>query len=279
MATLEEVKKLIAQRDIIDKQIAEQEQILKERKRVPYVRKMATLEEVKKLIAQRDIIDKQIAEQEQILKENGVDMRSSLIDSEGFPLANVDVYSVRHARQAVICARNDRQKLNDRIEALMHELHAIAKQERPSSKSDSEGDESEQPVHRTSNHPFARVDKVSSMSPAQQAGLKDGDQILQFGSLHAATFNDMSQFTRIVQNSIGGLKDGDQILQFGSLHAATFNDMSQFTRIVQNSIGKKIRVTVLREGRAERLELIPQQWSGRGVLGCSVLPVTSAQVI
>ncbi|VDM40067.1 unnamed protein product [Toxocara canis] len=214
---------------------------------------MATLEEVKKLIAQRDIIDKQIAEQEQILKENGVDMRSSLIDSEGFPLANVDVYSVRHARQAVICARNDRQKLNDRIEALMHELHAIAKQERPSSKSDSKGDESEQPVHRTNNHPFARVDKVSSMSPAQQAGLKDGDQILQFGSLHAATFNDMSQFTRIVQNSIGSFKNSD--------------------------LFKKIRVTVLREGRAERLELIPQQWSGRGVLDCSVLPVTSAQVI
>lgn len=59
-------------------------------------------------------------------------MHSSLIDSEGFPLANVDVYSVRHARQAVICALDDRQKLTDRIEALMHELHAITKQERPS---------------------------------------------------------------------------------------------------------------------------------------------------
>ncbi|KHN84045.1 putative 26S proteasome non-ATPase regulatory subunit 9 [Toxocara canis] len=143
-----------------------------ERTRVPYVRKMATLEELKKLIAQRDIIDKQIAEQEQILKENGVDMHSSLIDSEGFPLANVDVYSVRHARQAVICARDDRQKLTDRIEALMHELHAITKQERPSPKSDSKGDESEQPVHRRNNHPFARVDKVSSLSPAQQAKIR-----------------------------------------------------------------------------------------------------------
>ncbi|VDM51552.1 unnamed protein product [Toxocara canis] len=65
---------------------------------------------------------------------NGVDMHSSLIDSEGFPLANVDVYSVPHARQAVIGARDDRQKLTDRIEALMHELHAITKQERPSPK-------------------------------------------------------------------------------------------------------------------------------------------------
>lgn len=34
-----------------------------------------------------------------------------------------------------------------------------------------------------------------------------------------------------------GLKDGDHIVQFGSLHAANFADMAQFTNVVQNSIG------------------------------------------
>uniref|UniRef100_F1L3L6 26S proteasome non-ATPase regulatory subunit 9 n=1 Tax=Ascaris suum TaxID=6253 RepID=F1L3L6_ASCSU len=161
---------------------------------------MATLEEVKKLIAQRDDVDKQIAEQEQVLKDNGVDMKTPLVDGEGFPLANVDVYSIRHARQTLICARNDRQKLTDQIEAMMLELHANARQNAPLTRP---SDEEEQPVHRTSNRPFARVDKVLPLSPAQHSGLKDGDHIVQFGSLHAANFADMAQFTNVVQNSIG----------------------------------------------------------------------------
>uniref|UniRef100_A0A915AT40 26S proteasome non-ATPase regulatory subunit 9 n=1 Tax=Parascaris univalens TaxID=6257 RepID=A0A915AT40_PARUN len=204
---------------------------------------MATLEEAKRLIAQRDDVDKQIAEQEQILKDNGVDMKTPLVDGEGFPLTNVDIYSVRHARQTLICARNDRQKLTDQIEAMMLELHANARQNVPLARPLAE----EEPcaVHRTSNRPFARVDNVLPLSPAEHSGLQDGDHIVQFGSLHAANFA----------------------------------NMAQFTNVVQNSIGKKIRVTVLRDGRAQRMELTPQQWSGRGVLGCSVLPLTSSQIV
>lgn len=58
-------------------------------------------------------------------------MKTPLVDGEGFPLANVDVYSIRHARQTLICARNDRQKLTDQIEAMMLELHANARQNAP----------------------------------------------------------------------------------------------------------------------------------------------------
>ncbi|VDM49036.1 unnamed protein product [Toxocara canis] len=167
---------------------------------------MATLEELKKLIAQRDIIDKQIAKQEQILKEsfkNGVDMHSSLIDSEGFPLANVDVYSVRHARQAVICARDDRQKLTDRIEALMHELHAITKQERPSPKRECGSKRKEEGNGNDRAGSEWNFERVQAVMLDTETGLKDGDQILQFRSLHAATFNDTSRFRRVLQNSIG----------------------------------------------------------------------------
>lgn len=51
------------------------------------------------------------------------------------------------------------------------------------------------------------------------------------------------------------------------------------TAVRNDHFQKKIRVTVLRDGRAQRVELTPQQWSGRGVLGCSVLPLTSSQVV
>ncbi|OZC06510.1 hypothetical protein X798_06497 [Onchocerca flexuosa] len=41
---------------------------------------------------------------------------------------------------------------------------------------------------------------------------------------------------------------------------------------------KPIRVTLLRNDRPIRLELVPSIWSGKGTLGCSVLPVTPAHI-
>lgn len=201
------------------------------------------MESVKKLIAERDEIDQRIAAEEQVLKNNNIDMRTSLVDTEGFPLSNVDIYSVRRARNAIICAQNDHKKLTTEIEKAMLALH---EQMRQSGQTFSDNTEvGEEPVHRTSNNPFARIGKVMDSSPASEAGLKDDDQIIQFGSLHAGNFK----------------------------------DIKQFTAVVQNSVNKKIRVTIIRSGRAKRLELVPRVWSGKGVLGCSVLPVTSAHLI
>lgn len=38
-----------------------------------------------------------------ILKQKGIGMNEPLIDSEGYPRADIDVYTVRHARHKVIC--------------------------------------------------------------------------------------------------------------------------------------------------------------------------------
>ncbi|KAK6114285.1 hypothetical protein QQG55_55385 [Brugia pahangi] len=78
---------------------------------------------VKKLIAARDEIDQRIAKEEEILKINNIDMKQSLVDKEGFPITSVDVYAVRQARCAIICAQNDRQKLTAEIEKAMLILH------------------------------------------------------------------------------------------------------------------------------------------------------------
>ncbi|VDN27439.1 unnamed protein product [Gongylonema pulchrum] len=207
-----------------------------------------TIDAVKKLIAQRDELDRRIAAEEMVLKNNNIDMTTSLVDAEGFPISSVDVCSVRRARNAIICAQNDRKKLTDEIEKAMLRLHEQKRQGNHQSPSNDEGRD-EKPVHRTSNNPFARVGQVMAGSPASDALLCQG------------------------------LKDGDHIIQFGPLHAGNFNEMQQFTTIVQNSINRMIKVTIMRDGRAKRLELVPRTWSGRGVLGCSVLPVTSAHLI
>ncbi|VIO89993.1 Probable 26S proteasome non-ATPase regulatory subunit 9, putative [Brugia malayi] len=201
-----------------------------------------TMDLVKKLIAARDEIDQRIAKEEEILKINNIDMKQSLVDKEGFPITSVDVYAVRQARCAIICAQNDRQKLTAEIEKAMLILH---QQKRDCTTTCSEHATDDIPiVHRTSNAPFAKVAKVMNASPAFRAGLKDGDQLIQFGSLHAGNFT----------------------------------DIKELSIVVQNSMNKPIRVTVLRDNRPIRLELIPQMWSGKGTLGCSVLPVTPAHI-
>ncbi|VDK73478.1 unnamed protein product [Litomosoides sigmodontis] len=217
-----------------------------------------TLDSVKKLIAERDEIDRRIAKEEEILKMisffplscpssqrfNNIDMQSSLVDAEGFPITSVDIYSVRRARCAIICAQNDRQKLTSEIEKAMLTLHqqkrdCVTMCSEPATASD------DIPlVHRTSNAPFAKIAKVMDASPAFQAGLKDGDQLIQFGSLHAGSFT----------------------------------DIKELSAVVQNSMNRPIRVTVLRNDKPIRLQLIPRTWSGKGTLGCSVLPITPAHI-
>uniref|UniRef100_A0A915PSG5 26S proteasome non-ATPase regulatory subunit 9 n=1 Tax=Setaria digitata TaxID=48799 RepID=A0A915PSG5_9BILA len=206
-------------------------------------KKVTTIEEVKKLIAERDEIDRRIAKEEEVLRINNIDMKKSLVDEEGYPITSVDVYSVRQARSAIICAHNDRQKLTSRIEEAMLALH---QQKRNCAASCSEHalTEATPVVHRTSNAPFARIAKVMPSSPAFRAGLKDGDQLIQFGSLHAGNFS----------------------------------DMKDLCVVVQNSVDRPIKVTVLRDDRPIRLELVPQAWSGKGTLGCSVLPVTPSHI-
>uniref|UniRef100_A0A914VB28 26S proteasome non-ATPase regulatory subunit 9 n=1 Tax=Plectus sambesii TaxID=2011161 RepID=A0A914VB28_9BILA len=95
--------------------------------------------------------------------------------------------------------------------------------------------------HRTSNDPIANVRSVVAGSPSADAGLKNDDVIIQFGSLHAGNFKKLDQ--------IG--------------------------EIVRNSVEKRVRVTVLRDGHVIRMALSPRQWTGQGLLGCTIVPVNS----
>lgn len=72
-----------------------------------------------------------------------------------------------------------------------------------------------------------------------------------------------------------GLLINDEIVEFGTLNASNFNGVAQIADIVQHSVGKAIRLCVQRtdgRGRLDELSLVPGQWSGRGLLGCVIVP-------
>ena len=88
---------------------------------------------------------------------------------------------------------------------------------------------------------FAKIVSVESGSPAEEAGLKPEDHIVNFNG----------------------------ILYKGVSH----NPLITLSEIVKNKIGEKIPVTIVRKNKDNILELanldiIPHTWNGRGVLGC-----------
>ena len=87
--------------------------------------------------------------------------------------------------------------------------------------------------------PFARVDFINLGSPSQDAGLQSGDLIVEFGT----------------QNN-SNLKN---LMDIGNL--------------VMNSENRPIRIKLMRNGIPMTLNLVPKKWSGKGLLGCKMVPL------
>ncbi|KPJ00727.1 26S proteasome non-ATPase regulatory subunit 9 [Papilio xuthus] len=81
-------------------------------------------ERVMKLIEEKDRIEREIQEQSDILATNNVGMHDSLVDSDGYPRNDIDVYKVRHTRHQIICLQNDHKAIMKRIEEGLYEVHS-----------------------------------------------------------------------------------------------------------------------------------------------------------
>ncbi|XP_057202896.1 26S proteasome non-ATPase regulatory subunit 9-like, partial [Triplophysa rosa] len=170
-----------------------------------------------------------------ITQQGDVGLHAPLVDVEGFPRADVDLYAVRTARQSICCLQNDHKALMMEIEKALHTLHANAKlgHERDDAKTKA----TKQVASMSS--PFATVNTVTQGSPAFQAGLRVGDEVIEFGSVNT-------------QN---------------------FSNLHDIASVVQHSEGKILRVGVIRNGQETHLLVTPQKWTGRGLLGCNFVPV------
>ena len=89
------------------------------------------------------------------------------------------------------------------------------------------------------NMPFARVDFINIGSPAQDAGLQRGDLIVEFGT----------------QNN------------------SNFKNLMDIGNMVINSENRPIRIKLMRNGTPMTINLVPKKWSGKGLLGCKMIPL------
>jgi 26S proteasome non-ATPase regulatory subunit 9 len=168
----------------------------------------------------------------------------SLVDHDGYPRRDVDVHDTLIERNKLNCMRTDYKDLLKRIEDTMYHMHAQARDEglvEEEKKTLKTPKVEEKPKIMENLNPFLIVNSVASRSPAETAGLKPSDEIIRFADI-----------TEVEMRSFGLKIVGD------------------FTANHQN---KKITVVVQRIREQVALELTPQVWEGKGLLGCHLLPI------
>jgi 26S proteasome regulatory subunit N4 len=114
-------------------------------------------EQTRTLMAQKSNIETELESHISILKANNVTMQTPLVDVDGFPRADIDIYAVRGARVRIIELRNDLKAVVDAIGKALEGIFDPAIQRQIDSSS-------ERPLK-----PFAKVDGVAPGSPAAEA--------------------------------------------------------------------------------------------------------------
>ncbi|RNJ54841.1 putative 26S proteasome regulatory subunit [Verticillium nonalfalfae] len=178
-----------------------------------------------------------------ILDSHGSNMTTPLTTRDGFPRADIDVAQVRTTRARIIHLRNDYKDLMAVVTRHLDEYFA-----RPGSEDDAAQDvptTAPRATAHTTDRPFARVNSVTGGSPAEQAGLKIGDEIVNFGHVNRSNHDSLKKVGECVQAN---------------------EQRNVAVQIIRSRQGDMQEVRTL--------NLVPNRdWGGRGLLGCHILPL------
>ncbi|XP_030873175.1 26S proteasome non-ATPase regulatory subunit 9 isoform X2 [Leptonychotes weddellii] len=133
-----------------------------------------TVSDVQELIRRKEEIEAQIKANYDVLEsQKGVGMNEPLVDCEGYPRSDVDLYQVRTARHNIVCLQNDHQAIMKQVETALHQLHARdkEKQARDMAEAHREAMSHNQGQREGLSPPqaFAKVNSISPGSPASIA--------------------------------------------------------------------------------------------------------------
>nr|XP_044989036.1 26S proteasome non-ATPase regulatory subunit 9 isoform X2 [Jaculus jaculus] len=129
---------------------------------------------IEALMRRKEEIEAQIKAYYDVLEsQKGVGMNEPLVDREGYPRADVDLYQVRTARHNIICLQNDHKAVMKQVEEALHQLHARDKEKQARDMAEAHREAMSQRLGSTENstapQAFAKVNSVSPGSPASLA--------------------------------------------------------------------------------------------------------------
>ncbi|XP_024614461.1 26S proteasome non-ATPase regulatory subunit 9 isoform X1 [Neophocaena asiaeorientalis asiaeorientalis] len=203
-----------------------------------------TVSDIQELIRRKEEIEAQIKANYDLLEsQKGIGMNEPLVDCEGYPRADVDLYQVRTARHNIVCLQNDHKAVMKQVEEALHQLHARDKEKQARDLAEARKEAMSHGLGQSQDlspaQAFAIVNSISLGSPA----------------------------------SIAGLQVADEIVEFGSVNTQNFQSLQNIGTVVQHSEGKPLNVTVIRRGEKYQLRLVPTRWAGKGLLGCNIIPL------
>ncbi|CAK9781111.1 hypothetical protein CC85DRAFT_135051 [Cutaneotrichosporon oleaginosum] len=199
------------------------------------------------LMQRKEEIEKEIDRLKDVLATHGASADTALVDPEGYPRGDIDIYSIRHARAALVRLYNDRAEVMRRLASALEsafEVDPNAPAPAPSRPPPNASANTNANGYREGGGipdawpaaPIARVNSVAATSPAADAGLEAGDIIYSFSGITAPA------------------------------------GIQAIGAVVQRSEGQSLTLLVLRGAERKMLRLTPRTWSGRGLLGCHILP-------
>ncbi|KAI9443093.1 hypothetical protein H4582DRAFT_2109507 [Lactarius indigo] len=178
-----------------------------------------------------------MAPQGSILRANNTDMRQPLVDREGFPRSDLDVWA----------------SLMDEIAKTLETIYS--RLPTPPVEGHGDGTTSVMGTEAAPSEPppFARVNGVAPGSPAADAGLQREDLIVKFGELRHPQPNLQALAAVVAENE--------------NVRPHSIYVLKVIRVLVRRSAAEGLTA----------LRLIPRQgWGGRGSLGCHLVPYTSA---
>lgn len=207
-----------------------------------------TRDRVMQLIQEKDRIESEIREQTAILETNRVGMHEPLVDQDGFPRNDIDVFKVRHARHQIICLQNDHKNIMKRIERGLADVHADL---------------------LVSNVENQQVNVATTSSNGQMNGHSNGDNVRN--DVNETCFATVGFVNNGSPADMAGLCEYDEIIEFGSINHLNFRDMTQIMDLVGHSVNQRINVKIRRNNSVLNVTVIPKPWLQPGLLGCQIL--------
>ena len=128
------------------------------------------------LISQKGGLETELQAQYDILLSHNSTMSTPLVDTEGFPRADIDIWAIRHARVRIIELQNDITAIVERIKGALEE--AAAEDASAIAVPTTNGVHNVNSITNGANgdyasRPFGKVDGVAPGSPASTAVRSD----------------------------------------------------------------------------------------------------------
>ncbi|XP_065848531.1 uncharacterized protein [Euphorbia lathyris] len=219
--------------------------------------------ETMNLMEKRSAVEAEIsAILESLCYPGGPGLSGNLVDSEGFPRADIDIPVVRTKRNRLTVLRNDHKEITEKITENIQILHSARLTSKSPSPKDLGNDGS-------SNHKSSTDRAVPSASSSNVVRM-DSPSSMGVDMIVSLPFAVVDQIVDLAPTAEDGLQLGDQIVKFGNVEYQVGDNLLQkLASEAQANQDRAVPVTVLRQGAPVKLIVTPRTWHGRGLLGCS----------